>query len=259
MPKAVKFVPTTVGSTMLAMLRKVHQHRRIAIFAGPPGIGKTTAVQAFAEEHAGSVIVLKLDRTGKQGTGARIVMQEAAKALSALMGLGSYVYLDTFQVRRQLAELIRQYGLVLNEPRLTLVFDEAQNLSRDAIETLRYWNDEDRCFAPFSIGLVFVGNSEFALSPGKGGKSVISGAVADRARYIESFDYSSVENDDLRLILAAHGITDARIVAAVIAHYATGRQSRSLRSLVDYKIPLMKDLAGDQPIQIHHAQEALAA
>ena len=34
------------------------------------------------------------------------------------------------------------------------MFDEAQNLSREAIEFLRYWNDADRCYQA-AVGQLF--------------------------------------------------------------------------------------------------------
>lgn len=262
MHPANKFVPTSVGTAMLTMLNDIHKQRRIAIFAGPPGIGKTTALRQFASEHPGHVVRLKFDRTGKQGVGARMVMQAAVKALGEALGLGSYVYLDTYQLRRQLSERIAQWASQSYEPEqplLTFVIDEAQNLSRDAIETLRFWNDRDECYAPFPIGLAFVGNNEFALLSSKGRQSTISEAVADRARYKLTLDYSCIENSDIRLILAAHNIADPAAVSTVIKHYSSARQSRSLRSLVEDKIPLMHDFAGAGPVTCSIAAEALAA
>jgi hypothetical protein len=66
--------------------------------------------------------------------------------------------------------------------RLTLVFDEAQNLSREAIEVMRFWNDADRCYAPFPLGLVFVGNNEFSLQVDGDGQSPISSSRLAGAR-----------------------------------------------------------------------------
>ena len=60
------------------------------------------------------------------------------------------------------------------------------NLLRDALGVLRFWNDKDRCYSPFPIGLVFVGNNEFSLAPDSHGACVISAAVADRALYVEA-------------------------------------------------------------------------
>jgi len=261
--QTVKFVPTSVGTSMLTMLRKVHEQRRIAIFSGPPGIGKTTAINTFSEEQKGNVVVIKLNRTGKTGMGARMVMQKIIMAIREITtDYNNYVYHDTYQVQRQLSQLIGLWAEQMgasNLPHRTIIFDEAQCLSRDAIETLRYWNDVDRCYGPVPIGLVFVGNNEFALSSSKGKKSVISDAVADRARYIEEFDYSCVENDDIKMILEAHGIADSRAISAVIKHYSSSRTSRSLRSLVDYKIPLMRDLSGGGVIDASIVAEALAA
>lgn len=272
MPTA-EIVPTTIAKSMTAMLRDTHQRRSIAIFAGPPGIGKTTAVQAFADEHAGSVVVVKIERSGKQGVVSRMLMQEIILAIWKLRGTSSmHVYLDTYQVKQQLAQVVKDWAqsLVDNRlwsgldwqkdgPKLTLIIDEAQNLSRDAIDTLRYWNDRDRCYGIVPIGLAFVGNNEFALDTAKG-KSVISAAVADRARHTETFEYANVEDDDIRLILRAHGITDELATAALIRRYSeTARRPRSIRRLVEVDIPDIKLIAGERPVTLEIMREALAA
>jgi hypothetical protein len=132
------------------------------------------------------------------------------------------------------------------EGRLTLVFDEAQNLSREAIEVMRFWNDADRCYAPFPVGLIFVGNSEFALA-GSASESVISAAVADRALYLQTLDYDDVTDDDLRLMLEAHGGLEEGAVSALIRSFGGSRPIRSLRRLMDI-LEELEAYAGGGPI-----------
>jgi hypothetical protein len=142
-------------------------------------------------------------------------------------------------------------------PRLTIVFDEAQNLSRDAIESLRYWNDADRCYAPFPLGLIFVGNNEFSLQSDLDGRSVVSAAVADRALYVQTFDYSDVTDDDIGLYLEAGGITDADAVRGLVGYLNAARVSRSFRRIRDLMDEVM-DAANGGPVTVASVREALA-
>lgn len=107
-------------------------------------------------------------------------------------------------------------------------------MSREAIEALRYWNDDDRCYAPFSVGLIFVGNSEFSLAANGQGDSVISAAVADRALYLQTFDYDEVTDEDLAMVLGANGVADPAATAMILRSFSTRRSVRSLRRLLDF-------------------------
>ena len=277
MPVKVDFVPTEIGKAMTARMRETHRRRGIYIASGPPGIGKTSALNYFAAEHMGQVAIVKTDRVSVQGVGARMALQDIIMALRQMIGSrDAYLYHDTQQIKHQLGIVVENWAEPFvgarawqhrrtdpawhdDAPPLTIVFDEAQTLSREAIEALRYWNDSDRCFGPFPVGLVFVGNGEFALKPGKGGQSVISAAVADRARHIDVFDYDDISKADLRMILHAYGITDEMAVAALIKHYTSPRTTRSLRRLVDQSIADLQIISGDSPINVETVNIMLAA
>lgn len=225
---------------------------------------KTTAINEFAFCRPDQAVVIKVSKTSKTGVGARVVMQETINALRVMLALGDdgYMPTDTYAVRSTLSYLVKlweSHNLDTTNRRLTFIYDEAQTFSRDAIETLRYWNDRDRCFASFPIGLAFVGNEEFALQAGKNQQSVISAAVADRARYTEIFKYADVGDGDLRLILAAHGIEDEMVVAHIVKRYSSGRRTRSIRRLVEQDIPDMRTVAGDGRVTLDIVREALAA
>ncbi|MNS22163.1 hypothetical protein D3C72_539460 [compost metagenome] len=112
---------------------------------------------------------------------------------------------------------------------MTIVFDEAQSLSRNAIEVLRFWNEPDSQPIPFS--LVFIGNSEFAMAPKGQGDSVLTAAVADRAAYVEEFTYDCVLDDDLVLYAEARGITDPTTLDAILDFFGRGGRAKGVRSL----------------------------
>ena len=161
------FVATSIGHHLVARMRATHERRRISVFAGPPGIGKTTAIDFLSAELGKAFVVVKVARKGAREV---LVLQHI---LDALRELDSAPIFPLFKCDMGAAPVPLQCDLLVvgAEPRcstarractasfakLTIVFDEAQNLSRQAIEALRYWNDTDRCYAPFPIGLIFVG------------------------------------------------------------------------------------------------------
>ncbi len=127
---------------------------------------------------------------------------------------------------------------------MTIVFDEAQNLSREAIEVLRFANDLHGGYSPFPIGMIFVGNNEFILKSDQRGQSVLSAAVADRALYNETYAYSDVTDDDLALFVEARGLTDPCALNLVIRHFAT-RGDRSFRRVADLLDDLSEEAGGE--------------
>lgn len=240
------YAATSIARKMRSRLERTHDKRAIAILAGAPGIGKTTAIDAFAEDNPGAVGVVKIE---KRNASERLVMQHVIEAVRKLTGhnIGAYTYLESFQVRQQLARELDSWLNIHWEqatPRLSLIFDEAQNLSRAAIEGLRFWNDRDRCYAPFPIGLIFVGNAEFALATDGSGNSTISGAVASRALYQVEIDRDELTDEDFALVLAAHGVTDKEAVRSILRCCRASNAARDLRGLVRLIDELHDEAAG---------------
>jgi hypothetical protein len=122
-----------------------------------------------------------------------------------------------------------EVAVSVEQPRFTFIFDEAQYLSREAIEMLRYWNDTDRTTTPIPVAIVFIGNNEFSLEEDSAGQSVISGAVRSRAFFIEPLDYADITDQDLILFAQSRGVTDAGAIAEIVRYYSSPRISRDLR------------------------------
>ena len=250
----------------MARIHSSHDRRRIAVFAGPPGIGKTTAIDALAGQLAGAMVVVKISRRNAREV---MVLRHVLEGLRGLAGSRSHhgstsvweLRSDIFNAACAWAGVdanAARRGEIPPErfARLTIVFDEAQNLSREAIEALRFWNDADRCYAPFPLGLIFVGNNEFSLQTDLDGRSVISAAVADRALYVQTFDYSDVTDDDVRLYVEARGIDDDDAVRTLIAYLDTARVSRSFRRIEDLIHELI-DVANTAPVTVRLVREVL--
>lgn len=235
------FIATSLARRLMARMQDTHERRRISVFAGPPGVGKTTTIDEFVRRRPGEVIVVKVSR---RNAGEILVMQHTLEALSPLTGCSPRPsHMTIWSLRRRVfdaaltwaggdAALAVANGARDQLPRRTVIFDEAQNLSREVIEALRYWNDGDRCYAPVPLGLVFVGNSEFSLAGGPS-ESVISAAVADRALYLQTFDYDDIADEDLELFIDAHGMFERSAAATILRSLKAQRSPRSFRRLSD--------------------------
>lgn len=261
--QADAFVPTSVARGLIARMRITHERRRISIFSGPPGIGKTTAIDAFRSIHPDSVVVVKVARRPAKEV---VVLQHALEALRDLTKVTKRgVPSSIWELRNYLLKELRTWvgspqdasPSIHYDARLTFVFDEAQNLARSAIEVLRYWNDADRCYAPFPIGLVFVGNNEFSLRPDSSGESAISSAVADRALHIQTLEYDDLTDPDIEMFLKARGIDDLNARNAVLRYLRASRSPRSLRRVEDL-IDDLRDLADGGDVNADLVREALA-
>jgi hypothetical protein len=259
------YVPTSLARRMIARMATVHRRRRIAIFSGPPGIGKTTAIDVFRASEPQHVLALKVARSNTKEVQ---LLQHILEELTSSGPRNSPLTTVLWRLRRDVFRAIcGRVGLdckdiksdadvAKNVPPLTIVFDEAQNLSRRAIELMRYWNDNDRCYAPFPIGLVFIGNNEFSLQVDNSGQSAISAAVADRALYVEAFDYPDLTDEDLRMVIERQGVTEPAAIAAIVRMFRGPRSVRSLRRVLGF-IEELEDIAEGRPVTSHTVRQAL--
>lgn len=223
-----------------------HLERGICVVSGPWGVGKTTAVDLFAEQKQHECIVVKVERgSSRRGASPIATLQQTLEAIRPYIGrerrasLSNAYWTLRHLLHSYLNEWSARWGAEPMErsaskaaPRLTLVFDEAQYLSREAIEMLRYWNDGDRTVTPFPLGLAFVGNSEFALEESVAGESQLSGAVRSRALFVETLTYDDVTDADLRAVMQARGGYEPDAIAMILSYFSRPRIRRDLRSLI---------------------------
>lgn len=265
------FVETSIARQLLSRLALTHEERGISVFSGPWGIGKTTTLDHFALHNWPNCAIVKINPSNsKRGATPTSVLQLAIEALCPLVGRPQHLKLNNayWALRMTLhnvmdAWLRDHWGDPSSEDfehelaKFTFIFDEAQYLSSQAIEELRYWNDHDRCAMPIPCGLVFVGNNEFALQEDASGNSVLSGAVRSRALFIESLEYADVSDADLTLFLQSKGIDDPGAIDAVLRHFSSPRHRRDLRN-VDRLIGVFKRRAGNGPVTAAVIRETLS-
>lgn len=247
-------VETAVVRFIQTRLQVTHEERAICVISGPWGIGKTTALEAFADVNGGRCIIVKVEQgSTKKGASPVFVLQQTIEALRPLIGRSPRATLSNayWSLRQILYKNLNEWnslqaGAELSQecPKLSLVFDEAQYLSRDAIEMLRYWNDTDRTVTPFPVGLIFVGNSEFALGERVSGHSALSGAVRSRALFIETLSYKDVTDDDVTLFLRSLGAYDDEAMRIILTHFRQPRIRRDFRSMAQLDGVIRRRSAG---------------
>lgn len=257
------YVETTVARILRSRLQLAHDEKGIVVISGPWGIGKTTAISAFAAENECGCVVVKVEQSTKRGASAADVMRYVLEAMRPMLHKSERATLSNAYwalrqlIWRYLAELVDEEDLKAGyHPPFTLIFDEAQYLSREAIEMLRYWNDQDRTVTPFPVGLVFIGNNEFALKEDASGQSVISGAVRSRALFVEELDYLDITDADLVLFAQSRGITDAGAIATIIDYFSSARVKRDLRN-IDKLIPAFRRRAAGKAITAETVRSVL--
>lgn len=239
--QSARAVETSVVRFIRTRFEVTHEERAICVIAGPWGIGKTTAVNCFANKAPENCAVVKVEQ-GSQRRGASPIfaLQLAVEAIRPLVRRIPRVALSNayWSLRQMLYNHLEEWRAqrqphdgIHDAPRFTFVFDEAQYLSRDAIEMLRYWNDVDRTVSPFPIGLIFVGNSEFALEAGAAGDSVLTGAVRSRALFLETLEYEDVNSTDIEAFLESRGAYQQEALAAVISYFNQPRVRKDFRNI----------------------------
>jgi hypothetical protein len=216
-----------------------HEERGITVISGPWGIGKTTTIDAFAAKHEYQCAVVKVEPGAtKRGATGGGVMQRVVEELRRLNDkpVGTQLSNATWTLRSMIHSLLSDlvgfegYEGTGRFPTFTFIFDEAQYLSKEAIDLLRFWNDHDRTTTPFPVGLIFVGNNEFALAESLGGESVLSGAVRSRLLFEVPLAYTHINDADLILFAQSRGVADATALREFVAYFSQPRVKRDLRS-----------------------------
>ncbi|MEZ5743419.1 MAG: helix-turn-helix domain-containing protein [Sphingomonadaceae bacterium] len=65
--EAMPYIETSVLRRMVARMQKTHDRRRASFFVGPPGIGKSTAIEAFRAANPQNVAVTQILKRGVTG------------------------------------------------------------------------------------------------------------------------------------------------------------------------------------------------
>ena len=257
------YLQTNVMRRLVARMQRTHDRRRASFFVGPPGIGKSTAIEAFRRANPGGVAVVKVMKRGL--TGPQALQQLLLGLRSIRESATGYLTSATTEVQRYVALEIHKLGNGLARdqdpalfPHITVVFDEAQRLTNGAIDALRDYNEPHfLCRGSFPIGMIFVGNNELSLKAENGGASILDEGMADRLLYRDRLTYDDVERSDLELFVRAMGVSDSGAVAAIIAtFFGQFAQQRSFRRVGDF-IDELNDEAMGEPVTASTVRKVL--
>ena len=245
---------TSVLRRLLARMQRTHDRRRVSVFVGPPGIGKTTAIEAFRRSNPDNVVAVKVMKRGVTGPQA---LQQLLLALRSLRNRDTgYLTSATSEVQRYLAIEIEKIGGGLTRdqrpelfPHVTVVFDEAQRLTNGAIDALRDYSEPHYlCRGTFPIGMIFVGNNELSLQASNGGASILDEGKADRLLYRDRLTYDDIERADLELFIRSMGVNDDSAITGIINVFSGNHRAQpSLRKVGDF-IDELRDEAMGEPV-----------
>jgi DNA transposition AAA+ family ATPase len=254
------FVETSLTRHLTVRLKTALDARSFIIFAGGWGVGKTMTLKRFASNNPGKSLLLTVER-GSMKTGARPIylMEQVIRQLREVLTesrLKTYPH-GYHSCQEALSALFRQYFDAFfeqipfdnNGPKVLLIFDEAQFLSRDSIEMLRGWCDGASASVPYPIAVALVGNNEFDVTPKKFEKSAISGATHSRAMFVEVFNDIDLLDDDLVKIMQSRGLRDIACHKVFLKYFGHAGARRDLRRLDNYlrRLAYFGDLSGATP------------
>lgn len=257
-------IEATVLRRLVTRMQRTHDRRRASFFVGPPGIGKSTAIEAFRAAQPGQVMVTRVVKRG--ATGPQMLQQLLLALRLRREHVTRYVTNATAEVQRYVDMEIGKAcdGLTRDDdpsrfPLLTVVFDEAQRLTNGAIDALRDYNEPHYlCRGAFPLGMIFVGNNELSLQAQSGGASIIDEGMADRLLYRDRLSYDDIEREDIERYAQSLGVTDNGAVRAIVAAFAGPfAQQRSFRRISDL-IEELRDEALDGPITRETVKAVLA-
>lgn len=129
-------VMTEAAASVLTIAKYAREMRDIAVLYGNPGVGKTIALRHFRAQNEGSVVMVTAAPHHHSTAGILV-------ELSRAMGLPEPPR------SRLLLVVFRDLERVLSSGRYTVIIDEAQHLSLDALEEIRSLHDATG--APFIL------------------------------------------------------------------------------------------------------------
>ncbi|QCN99456.1 hypothetical protein D3093_29985 (plasmid) [Azospirillum argentinense] len=138
LPGQLAWIATPTGKALRTAIQYAHQLGDITVIYGGAGLGKTTTIKAYAEEHP-AVWVTTADPTT---AGVGPLLEEVALTV----GLRD-APLHPARLKREIVRRITGTGGLL-------VIDEAQHLTKAALEAVRAIHDQTR------VGLVLSGNAD---------------------------------------------------------------------------------------------------
>lgn len=235
MPVAPDYVETPTSRRLIEALIYAQTFPEFSVVTMGAGMGKTCAARHYATTRPHAYLVTMRPSTA----GRHAMLQELAMALGVS--------------EANPARLDRAIGAKLqrNGRHTLLILDEAQNLVDDAVNQLRYFNDE------FGCGIALLGNEAVYRRWGSlGGASDKDGLAQVQSRIgLRILQRQSVAGD-ADAILDAWGMSDTEL--RKLAH-AIARRPGALRGLDKaLKLASMLAIGAGEPMSAVHLRQAWA-
>lgn len=225
------FLRTPTANRIWSMLEQAQFAPDIVVAAGVPGIGKTMTAGAYRAANP-NVWIATMDPGTRS---AHAVLSEIA----TVMGV---VESNAMRLRHTLGERMQgTQGL--------LIIDEAQHLTRQALDMLRSFHDR------YQIGLALMGNAGLyggaACGTAEDNFAQFYSRIGDRRKF------TAPQPDDIQMILDAYDIDhpeERRFLAQVAAKMGA---LRSLQKCVTKAAVLAA--GAESPVELEHYRAAFAA
>lgn len=235
LPAEPGFVETPTSRRLIEALIYAQTFPEFSVVTMGAGMGKTCAARHYAATRPHAYLVTMRPSTA----GRHAMLQELAMSLGVS--------------EANPARLDRAIGtkLLRNGRHTLLILDEAQNLVDDAVNQLRYFNDE------FGCGIALLGNEAVYRRWGSlGGSSDKDGLAQVQSRIGLRILQRQVVPGDVEAILDAWNVADADVRR--LAH-AIARRPGALRGLGKcLKLASMMAMGGGETMTAVHLRQAWA-
>lgn len=191
--KEVQYAPTYVSEAACDIMRLCQVKGYFAVICGDAGIGKTKAIEQYAEEHPTNTVA--------------ITINECFARSKPLLGLIA----EKIGAPREKSadDMWKSVAGKLTDGML-IIIDESQHLSMKTVDMLRSFPDYFKSIHQ-TVGICLVGNLETGYRFGT--KSSALAQVKSRTRYTATFSSSQAQRSDIAKLfpLLKIGVNDPEI------------------------------------------------
>ena len=249
-------IPTRVYTRLLARMRRTHERRRASISVGPPGLGKTTAALRLRQEEPANITITRVAKRALSAPQALVQLHGTLRQLDGCEDSLPTTQLGSMPMVQHRIHVLMERIAGINWtnpnpedfPPFTVIWDEAQRLTNDAIDALRDFTEPfGQCRGPFPLGMIFIGNEELSFDVRRDGTSLLDAGMASRLLYSERLSYADIERADVDAYLCSLGIEDEEARDTLSSYYVGGRVPCDFRDIADL-VDALQDEAAGQPI-----------
>jgi hypothetical protein len=180
-PKEPEFVMTKFASHVVAVADYARRNNDIGLVHGDAGVGKTTALEYYTDEHKGVIMIT----AGIQLSTPKAVLEEI------LDKLGDKEYGSVSRMSKSIIQTLQGSGRLI-------IIDEATHLNERAKEVLRYLHDQA------GIGIVYAGTHElYKQMYGRNG--IVFAQLLSRIGIRRSLQLKEITKTDIKLLFEQNG------------------------------------------------------